>query len=71
MDRVIRRQTTWNLVNIKARSNQTPSHYVDVFRQLYANNLLVDFPKSGRSGSIKVWFVANLLMKMAYRIGLK
>lgn len=61
MDRVIRRQTTWNLVNIKARSNQTPSHYVDVFRQLYANNLLVDFPKSGRSGSIKSMVCSQLI----------
>jgi len=29
MDRVVNRQTTWYVINIKARRNQTPQHYVD------------------------------------------
>ena len=35
MDRVSNRQTTWYLINIKARREQTTEHYVQVFRNLY------------------------------------
>ena len=31
MDRVVNRQTTWYVINIKARRNQTPQHYVDAW----------------------------------------
>ena len=31
MDRVVNRQTTWYIINIKARRNQTPQHYVDAW----------------------------------------
>lgn len=31
MDRVLNRRTTWFLVNIKAREEQTEEHYVRVF----------------------------------------
>ena len=53
MDRVINRQTTWFLVNIKARREQTPLHYVEILRHLQEEDPLIDFPRGGRSGSVK------------------
>ena len=53
MDRILNRQTTWYLVNIKARRNQTTEHYIQVFRSLYEQDPLIDFPHGGKSGSLK------------------
>lgn len=61
MDRVSNRQTTWYLVNIKARREQTAEHYVQVFRSLYEQDPLVGFPRGGKSGSLKYVTFSNLL----------
>ena len=53
MDRILNRQTTWYLVNIKARRNQTTEHYIQVFRSLYEQDPLIDFLHGGKSGSLK------------------
>lgn len=52
MDRVLNRRTTWFLVNIKAREEQTEEHYVRVFRRLYDEDPMIEFPR-GKSGSLK------------------
>lgn len=61
MDRVSNRQTTWYLINIKARWEQTTEHYVQVFRSLYEQDPLVGFPRGGKSGSLKNVTFSNLL----------
>lgn len=53
MKRVANKQTTWNLVNIKARHEQTTSHYVEAFHKLYQEDPLIKFPRGGKSGSLK------------------
>lgn len=45
MDRISNRQTTWHLINIKARREQNTSHYVDVFRRLYDEDPLISLPR--------------------------
>lgn len=40
--KIERRRTTWNVINIKARDNQVPSHYVDAFRSLKEQDPLVE-----------------------------
>ena len=61
MDRVSNRQTTWYLINIKARRAQTTEHYVQAFRNLYEQDPLISFPRSGKSGSLKYATFSNLL----------
>lgn len=61
MNRVSNRQTTWYLVNIKARREQTTEHYVQAFRNLYEQDPLVGFPRGGKSGSLKYVTFSNLL----------
>lgn len=61
MDRVSNRQTTWYLINIKARRDQTTEHYVQAFRNLYEQDPLINFPRSGKSGSLKYATFSNLL----------
>ena len=39
--RKARSQTTWYVINIKARRNQTPAHYVDAFRKIQTEDPLV------------------------------
>lgn len=63
MDRVSNRQTTWYLINIKARREQTTEHYVQVFRSLYEQDPLVGFSRGGKSGSLKYVTFSNLLDK--------
>ena len=60
MDRVSNRQTTWYLINIKARRDQTTEHYVQAFRNLYEQDPLISFPRSGKSGSLKYATFSNL-----------
>lgn len=43
----------WYVINIKARKNQIPDHYVDSFKNLWTNDPLVSVNKSGRSMSLK------------------
>ena len=61
MDRVSNRQTTWYLINIKERRDQTTEHYVQAFRNLYEQDPLISFPRSGKSGSLKYATFSNLL----------
>lgn len=61
MDRISNRQTTWYLINIKARREQTTEHYVQVFHSLYEQDPLIDFPNGGKSGSLKHVEFSNLL----------
>lgn len=61
MDRFSNRQTTWYLINIKARRDQTTEHYVQAFRNLYEQDPLISFPRSGKSGSLKYATFSNLL----------
>ena len=46
MDRVVNRQTTWYVINIKARRNQTPQHYVDAWKLINEQDPLIGLPKS-------------------------
>ena len=71
MDRVINRQTTWYLINIKARREQTTEHYVQAFRSLYEQDPLIGFPYGGKSGSLKYLRLVTCWMKMAILIGYK
>ena len=59
--RIAKQQTVWNLVNIKARQEQTTSHYVEAFRRLYAEDPLIKFPRGGKSGSLKSVQLSELL----------
>lgn len=45
MDRILNTQTTWYVVNIKARRDQCTDHYVDVFKKLFKEDPLVKFPR--------------------------
>lgn len=40
--RIKRRRTTWYVINVKARRNQFPNHYVDIFRQIKEKDPLVE-----------------------------
>lgn len=60
MDKVLNRQTTWYLINIKARRQQTTEHYVQAFRSLYEQDPLIDFSRGGKSGSLKYVIFSNL-----------
>ena len=61
MDRVSNRQTTWYLINIKARRDLTTEHYVQAFHNLYEQDPLISFPRSGKSGSLKYATFSYLL----------
>ena len=59
MDRVSNRATTWNLINIKARREQTTEHYVQIFRSLYEQDPLVGFPHGGKSGVTRQFYAVG------------
>lgn len=59
-ERVSNRQTSWYLINIKARREQTAEHYVQAFRNLYEQDPLIDFSRGGKSGSLKYVTFSNL-----------
>lgn len=44
-DRVDNRMTTWYVINIKAHSNQTPSHYVNAFENLEILDPLIEMER--------------------------
>ena len=46
MDRVINKQTTWYVINIKARRKQTPQHYVDAWNLINKQDPLIELPKT-------------------------
>ena len=52
MNRILNRQTTWHVINIKARREQNTNHYVEVFRRLFEEDPLVTLPRD-KSESIK------------------
>lgn len=60
MDRVSHRQTTWHLINIKARRNQSTDHYVQAFHQLYDEDPMIALPRD-KSGSLKFMTFSELL----------
>ena len=61
MDRVSNKLTSWHLVNIKARREQTTEHYVRAFRSLDLLDPLVRFPRGGKSGSLKYVIFSDVL----------
>lgn len=44
-ERVDNRITTWHVINIKAHSNQTPSHYVNAFESIETQDPLIEMEK--------------------------
>lgn len=60
MDRISHRQTTWHLINIKARRNQSASHYVQAFHRLYEEDPMIALPRD-KSGSLKSMTFSELL----------
>ena len=60
-DRVVNRVTTWFVINIKARSNQTSSHYVNAFESIETQDPLVEMERrSNRFVSIKSVSKSNI-----------
>ena len=54
MGRIVNRQTTWYVINIKARRNQTPQHYVDAWNLINEQDPLIELPKTtNRFASIR------------------
>lgn len=54
MERVLNRQTAWYVINIKARRNQTPQHYVDAWNLINEQDPLIELPKTtNRYASIR------------------
>lgn len=60
MDRISHRQTTWHLINIKARRNQSTNHYVQSFHRLYDEDPMIALPR-GKSGSLKSMTFSEIL----------
>ena len=44
-ERVDKRMTTWHVINIKAHSNQTPSHYVNAFERIETQDPLIEMER--------------------------
>lgn len=59
-NRVTNRQTTWYIINIKARRNQVTSHYVQAFRDLLEKDPLINIPRD-RCESLKSVIFSELL----------
>jgi len=54
MERITNRQTTWYVINIKARRNQVPQHYVDVWNLINERDPLIELPRTtNRFASIR------------------
>lgn len=51
-EKVINRRITWNVVNVKARREQTPEHYVQAFRKIEREDPLIDGVR-GKNLSVK------------------
>ena len=60
MDRILRQQTTWHLINIKARTNQSVSRYVQAFRRLQEEDPMIELPR-GKQGSLKSVIYSEIL----------
>lgn len=41
-DKIFNKTTQWHIINLKARTNQKPSHYVDAINSLYEKDPLVE-----------------------------
>ena len=64
MDRVVNRQTTWYVINIKARRNQTPQHYVDAWNLINEQDPLIELPKStNRFASVRTMSFSGFFAK--------
>ena len=50
--RIENRQTTWHLINIKARNEQNTEHYIETFKKINAEDPLVLVPRE-RCESLK------------------
>lgn len=61
MSTISNRRSTWYLINIKARREQTTEHYVRTFRRLFEEDPLICFPRGGKSGSLKNITFSELL----------
>lgn len=44
--RIINRKTTWHVINIKARTEQTPMHYVNAFREINSQDPLIEMERT-------------------------
>lgn len=60
MDRISNRQTTWHLINIKARREQNTNHYVETFRTLMTEDPMVSLPRE-KCASLKSMTFSNSL----------
>ena len=59
-DRVNNRMTTWHVINVKAHSNQTPSHYMSAFERMETLDPLIEMEKrANRYVSIRSVFKDN------------
>ena len=58
--RIINRQTTWHVINIKARREQNAAHYVNAFRSLQEEDPLVELSRN-RCESLKSVFFSEIL----------
>lgn len=45
-DKIINRPTSWYVINIKARRNQVPSHYINAWKNIKEQDPLVDIPRT-------------------------
>lgn len=61
MDRILNRQTTWYLINIKARRQQTTDHYISIFKSLHERDPLIEFPRGGKCSSLKNLTISETL----------
>lgn len=59
-ERIVRRQTTWHAINIKARRNQNSAHYVHAFRRLQEEDPLVELSRN-RCESLKTVTYSEIL----------
>lgn len=66
MKRVANAHTSWYLVNVKARREQTTDHYIRVFNALGVEDPLISFPRGGKSGSLKYIKISNDLDNLGY-----
>ncbi len=69
-ERIVRRQTTWHAINIKARRDQNSAHYVHAFRSLQDEDPLVELSRN-RCESLKSVTYSKFLMRIQFLTGLR
>ncbi|MFV0270253.1 MAG: DUF4747 family protein [Macellibacteroides fermentans] len=60
MERKSRHQTTWHLINIKSRRDQSTEHYIQIFQKLQKEDPMISLPR-GKCGSLKSVTFSELL----------